>query len=366
MLKRIIRSNFTPYLVIVLLGILVCIPFFTINLSEYTEFKIHIIRVTNVKELIGDGVFPPLISYKHINSFGYGLNLFYGVFTTYIPILISFFTNSSTMAIKIFTVLSVIFSGITMYVFTYEVSTKKSISLISALIYMIAPYKITDIYSRYALGEYVAFIFIPMVFHGLYCIMNKNQKVNYIFIIGTSLLILTHNITAVYTAFFCLIYLLLNYNKVDKFTFLKSFVINMLLVLLLTSFYTIQIIEHKILGDYCIFNADDMRATGEIVYENTNNISDWFKISLFHTGMNYSFGIIIIFFILITLFIYKKIDKSLFLDTWLNSFIYVFKAFSMDNYAKRIYYNSICVETKRIFHILYITNLWRKFILFSR
>ena len=63
-----------------------------------------------------------------------------------------------------------------MYWFVHNLTKNKTIGLVSALIYMSAPYKITNIYERCALGEYVAFIFIPLVFNGLYYLMNKNTK----------------------------------------------------------------------------------------------------------------------------------------------------------------------------------------------
>ena len=102
-IKKIMNSRYFPYLVVILLGIITTIPLFTMNLSEYNEFRIHIGRVTSVKEILEDGIFPPFISYKHMLTFGYALNIFYGSLTTYIPILISFLIGSTTMALKVFT-----------------------------------------------------------------------------------------------------------------------------------------------------------------------------------------------------------------------------------------------------------------------
>ena len=64
--EKLLNKKYTPYILIILLGIVVSIPLFTMNLSEYNEFRIHIARVTTVKEILKDGVFPPLISYKHL------------------------------------------------------------------------------------------------------------------------------------------------------------------------------------------------------------------------------------------------------------------------------------------------------------
>ncbi len=104
------------------------------------------------------------------------------------------------MAIKVYTLITVILSGIMMYVFVNRITKNKVASLIASLIYMSCPYKICDIYARNALGEYTAFIFLPMVFQGIYEIINdKDKNGKYYLIIGATLLVLSHTITTVYT-----------------------------------------------------------------------------------------------------------------------------------------------------------------------
>lgn len=300
--KIIIKNkNLISYFIIAILGVLVCIPLFKMNLNDYNEFRIHIGRIVSVKEILKDGVFPPFISSKHMLTFGYALNIFYGVFTTYIPILISLVTKTSTIALKIYTVLSVVFSGITMYSFSLKVSKKKLVALISALVYMVAPYKLCDIYSRNAVGEYVAFIFIPMIFEGIYQLINEDKKGNYLLIVGASLLVLTHTITTVYTALFAAIYLLFNIKKLKNIKIFKCLCIDVLVIILLTLFYTYPLVEHKIYGNYSIYDEEMMNSSGQHVYlqENTNTPIDWLVPEI-KTGLNFSFGIVISLLMLLT------------------------------------------------------------------
>lgn len=310
MLSKIKNNKFTPYAIIILLGVIICIPLFTMDLTNNNEYIIHMIRPISVKQIISNGVFPPLISYKHMQGFGYGINIFYGVFTTYIPILISYLTNSMSLSIKIFTLLSVIFSGIYMYIFVQNVTKKRLISLISSLIYMLAPYKLTNIYDRAAVGEYVAFIFIPIIFNGLYYLINNEKKGNYYVIIGASLLILTHTITTIYTVLFCALFLLFNIKRILNKTFWKNIIMDIIMILLLTAFYTIPLIEHKFSGEYSIYDAKSMRTTGEDVYDNTNSLNEWFDLSLTHKEMTFSFGLVIILLTAITPICYKRVNAK--------------------------------------------------------
>ena len=180
---------------------------------------------------------------------------------------------------------------------------------------MVAPYKFTNIYSRNAVGEYTAFIFIPMIFLGLYELMNKNKKGNYWLISGGALLILSHTITTIYTAFFAVLFLALNFKKIKQWSFWKHIIIDVVWILILTSFYTIPLIEHKLYGDYLIFDANAMNSSSRFVYQNTNNPLDWLHSEFSHSqtpheDLIFSFGVIITFLMVISIFCYKKTDKK--------------------------------------------------------
>ena len=65
--------------------------------------------------------------------------------------------------IQLFTLISIIASGYTMYFYTLKITKNKIAATCSALMYILLPYKLTNIYSRNALGEYSASIFLPLL-----------------------------------------------------------------------------------------------------------------------------------------------------------------------------------------------------------
>ena len=230
------KNKLIPYFIIALISLISLIPFFSMNLSFCNEARIHIARIVSVKQIISEGVFPPFISYKHMCGFGYALNIFYGALTTYIPIIISYITKSEIIALKVYTLLVVALSGFTMFNFVKYIvkDDKKSslIALIAAIIYILAPYKLTNIYSRNAVGEYTAFIFIPMVFQGLYSLLNsKKDRKEYYIAIGAIGLILSHTITTIYVAVFSVIYIIINFKKIKNLNVWKKILINILIIL---------------------------------------------------------------------------------------------------------------------------------------
>ena len=103
-----------------------------------------------------------------------------------------------------------------MYFFTKEVTKNKKIALVAGIFYLFAPYRFTDMYLRNALAELTTFAFLPMVFHGLYGILKSKPKREYLLIVGSIALLLTHTIITMYTAIICFIYLLTQIKQLKR------------------------------------------------------------------------------------------------------------------------------------------------------
>ena len=55
-----------------------------------------------------------------------------------------------------------------MYSFSKKLTKNKLIATLIAILYMLMPYHLTDMYIRNAIGEFLSYIFVPLVFLGLY------------------------------------------------------------------------------------------------------------------------------------------------------------------------------------------------------
>lgn len=311
MYKKIISNKYFHFFIIIIASILFSFNFFRLNLSGFNEARIHIMRIASIKDVILNNIFPCFISAKNMMGFGYALNIFYGPLTTYIPILFSFLFNSSIMGLKLFTLLTVILSGITMYNFILKISKRKSVALLASLIYISAPYKLTDIYSRNAVGEYTSFIFIPMIFEGLYELLKGNKKRHYLIVIGAVFLVLSHTITTIYVALFAFIYLAINYKLLKDKTVVKYILIDLLLIILFTAFYLVPLLEHRLFGNYTIFDSESMGSTPRNVLNSGLGFSELFASEFGSQEIVFSLGIVIIFSLILSFFTYKKLkDKE--------------------------------------------------------
>lgn len=183
-IKQIKENKWIHYLIIIIIGIILSIPLNQIQIRETHDGSLHMLRLLATMDTLEIGQLPPLINQNYCNGAGYSMNLFYPPLVTYLPLLIKLFTSSYMEALKIFGALCIIASGITMYQFVYQVTEKRSIALFSAFFYMIAPYKLANVYKRFAIGEFAAMVFIPWVFLGLYNLFKQDKKKHYYIAIG--------------------------------------------------------------------------------------------------------------------------------------------------------------------------------------
>lgn len=297
------------YIIIFLTAAIAGIPLIKLRIYGTDDGFIHILRVMGMDEILKNGVFPPYICARYCNGFGYAINLFYSPLVTYGPLLFKLFTNHYYDSLKIYSFFTILISGITMYKLGYELTKKREIALFSAIIYIFIPYRLECIYNRFAIGEFSSFMFLPLLFSGLHNLINGDGKKHYYIAISASLLILTHMITTFYAAIFSLLYILLNIKKINK-TVIKKILINLFFILLITAFFTIPMMEHKINGDYIVLDSVKMHSTPEEVYGTTVPLKYLFTGIMEKYDMNFQLGVPLIILILLGIPVLKKINKD--------------------------------------------------------
>ena len=305
------KNRIKDYIIILIFAIVISIPLLNSNFNIYADDGIqHIARLMGTSQSISEGQIIPVIMSQFCNGFGYSWNIFYSPFTAYIPLIFSIFTSSFELILKLFIILVAFLSGIAMYEFVLKVTKNRYAGILASAIYIFAPYRLTDMYMRMAISELASFIFIPIVFHGMYNIFNSDEKSitkSLVLTLGATGLILTHIVIAMYTAIFCFIYLIVNIKKLRDKQVIKMLGINILLIILLTAFYTIPLLEHKVGADYEVFKEGRMERTEELI---RNKVE---PLDLIYTERNYfsfEIGLISIIGLVLTILAYKKIEEK--------------------------------------------------------
>lgn len=248
-------------LIIILAGIILCIPLLSSNINVYRDDGIqHIARAFGTMQSIKeDGLLKNVIS-SFSNNFGYSWNFFYGPFSTFGIIICKLLLSSYINGYKLFVFICLIVSGIAMYKFVRKLTNNRNTALLASILYIAFPYHITDLYLRNALGEFVSFVFIPFVFLGLYNLFYTEDNC-YHLAIGAIGLIITHNISTLLVAIFSLFYVIFNLEKLKESKIKKSLLINIAFILLVTCFFWLPMLEAKISASYQVYESSAMASS---------------------------------------------------------------------------------------------------------
>ena len=309
-LKNIIENKWTHYIIIAIIGLLISIPMLNVQIIETHDGSIHLLRIIGLNNSMKNSEFPFLIAPYYCRDFGYSMSAIYPQLVTYIPFLFAMLTKSFNLGLKIFAMLTIPISGICMYNFTRDTTKRKDISFLSAIIYMTFPYRFEDIFTRYAIGEFTAFIFLPIVFHGLYNLINGDRKKHFYIAIGAIGLILSHTITTIYAAIFCVIYIIYNFKKFWDKDVIKKCIVNVIFILLVSSLFIVPLFEYKTQAQYSVFEPGVMKTAGEYVQNNTIEIWQLIKDKGEERGVSFIVGIPAIIMLMITILTWKNINKE--------------------------------------------------------
>ena len=159
-----------------------------------------------------------------VGDLGYGFG--YPIFNFYAPLPYYFgslfyiggldlFASTNLMYLSAF-----LLAGVSMYFLAFHLAGR-SAGIAAAILYLYAPYHAVNLYVRGAVGELYAYAFLPLYLLGMYLLVKRDNKFKersvILIISGLSGIILSHNITALITLFFSLLFLPLWFRERQTF-----------------------------------------------------------------------------------------------------------------------------------------------------
>ncbi|MEX2007776.1 MAG: 6-pyruvoyl-tetrahydropterin synthase-related protein [Candidatus Levyibacteriota bacterium] len=176
-------------------------------------FPIHddtqVARVYEMTKSLKDGIFPVRWVADLGYGYGYPIFSFYAPFAYYVGSAFEFLGFDALAATKIMMGLGILLSGLFMYFLAKEFWGKLG-GIVSALLYVYAPFHAVDIYVRGDVTEFWAYAFIPLAFLGFYKVYKTKGNFKWIVVgaLGYAGIILSHNLTAMMVTPFILIVIL--------------------------------------------------------------------------------------------------------------------------------------------------------------
>ena len=163
-------------IIILIVAMFVSIPLCWKNFNYYNDDGIqHIARAFLTGEAMKAGESFTVLSSLE-NGFGYSWDLFYGPLSSFLIAVFGIIFCNILIGYKMVLFLGMLFSGIAMYYFAKKITDDKNVGVFASILYMGIPYHLTDMYIRGSIGEFLSFIFIPLVFLGLYQLFHEEKK----------------------------------------------------------------------------------------------------------------------------------------------------------------------------------------------
>ena len=221
--------------------------------------ELHIAWLFEMDKTLSLSQFPPRYVPDLSYQFGYPLFNFVFPLPFYLGEIIHKLGFNFVDSVKTVLGLSLVLSVFSMYALLKNLTSRIN-SLAGALVYLYTPYRSTDVYVRGAIGETLAFVFLPLVALSVIKITEKTSNKLWIGLGGLSLaaLVLTHNITTYMFMPFLLLLVLI--NLLFEFSLIKLVKVASMIILglLISSFFWVPALLDSSLMRYdTVFNFID-------------------------------------------------------------------------------------------------------------
>lgn len=156
-----------------------CYPLYLDYLPVGHDLPFHLLRIEGLAEGLSDHVFPVKIHPLWAKDYGYAVGVMYGNAFLYFPALLRRFGYSVQSAYKLYAAAVNLGTVVISYFSFKKMFRSRNTGLLGSLAYSLCVYRLMDIYTRAALGEYTAMMFFPAVLCGFYLIFTEASEDNW-------------------------------------------------------------------------------------------------------------------------------------------------------------------------------------------
>lgn len=216
------------------------------------DLEYHLSRLLGISECLKYGDFKALIHHGFYD-YGYANGLFYSNLFLYPFAILNTLGLDVITCYKVFIITVTIVTAFSMYYCVKNITKKSSVATISTILYITSSYRVCDVMVRSAVGEILAFLFIPIIILGLYKLIYDDYKKWYIFSLGFVGLVNCHLISCVMMFLIIVIILLCHLkNLLREKDRLKYLCFSGIVGLLLAAFFILPMLEQYFRADLLI------------------------------------------------------------------------------------------------------------------
>lgn len=264
-------------------------PYLTDYFVGGDDVFFHLSRIAYLADAIKQGAsWPVRVEGTWLSGHGYASSIFYGDLFLLVPAFLRLIGFSIMSSYKIFLLLVTAATACVSY-FSFQKCVKDEYAaLFGSLVYLLAPYRLYNVYSRAAVGEYLAMIFLPLVCCGMYLLCTEDPaseeygKCKWYVVWGMSGVLQSHLISTEMAALLILISCVIFCKKIFRRKTVSQLAEATGLVLLINAWFWVPLLYMLRCDSYHIqeITEADMQFTGLLV----RNFFYWLP----YTGARYA------------------------------------------------------------------------------
>lgn len=188
---------------------LACIPLMQNNGGmRGDDLVFHMLRIDNIANSLAEGEFPVRIYHEAKGHYGYAPSLYYGEILLYLPALLRLLGCELRLTYQLYIAGITLATAAVAYGCLHEIFGRRNLALLGCALYVLSPYRLVCVYTRAAVGEYTAFLFLPLIALGLWRLYARRGPAPAwgVLAVGFGGLLQTHTITLILSTLtvFCL------------------------------------------------------------------------------------------------------------------------------------------------------------------
>lgn len=158
--------------------------------------RIHLTRFENIYLALKDGHLPPLVTMLGFENVGQAFTSMYPWIGAMLLILPRFLFENPILALAVGIFMVNLVTAINCYVLVRELTSNIHVRFLGIIIYIFSTYHLILLYTRVALGEALAYVFLPLVLTGAIRIWNGKYNYSWLILgIGMGMLVNSHLIS---------------------------------------------------------------------------------------------------------------------------------------------------------------------------
>ncbi len=238
-------------LIVIALALFATLPMMDPYLGTGHDIDFHLGRIEGLAVSIRNRQIPSRISSAWLDGKGYAASIFYADIFLLLPAILRILGCSIQMAFKVYLfVINLATAWISLFCFGKLIKSRLG-TIAASVAFMLSPYRLICIYSRFALGEYTALTFYPLILWGMLELYKDDDKKSFTgrvkrvlpFAIGLTGVVCCHVLSGVMVAIFVIAFALINFKKTFTPKVLIDYVLTGCIVILLNVWYLLPFVQ---------------------------------------------------------------------------------------------------------------------------